>query len=214
MRYWKEPNSNTFCLDDSHIGLDALWILVISSESSHWNCDPRSISIYLNWFHVVDILPSFTFSPLFFCFSILHFSFFIFCIMDEIPWSIAGHKDKTGHKPTSDNMCYNPEGWVKQSWKCIDKGRVDLYISNRVHILRFANPTLHRVLRIRMWIFRYKQKTAADKHISRSIVVMIPSVYLLIAGFIRFWTLSKRKMLAKDMIRNWLYFVKMVIQCK
>jgi hypothetical protein len=149
-----------------------------------------------------------------FFFLFFHSTFFIFCIMDEIPWSIAGHKDKTGHKPTSDNMCYNPEGWVKLSWKCIDKGRVHLYISNRVHILRFANLTLHRVLRIRMWIFRYKQKTAADKHISRSIVMMIPSVYLLIAGCIRFWTLSKRKMLAKDMIRNWLYFVKMVIQCK
>ncbi|KAI8881443.1 multi drug resistance-associated protein MRP [Backusella circina FSU 941] len=91
-------------------------------------------------------------------------------MMDEIPWSIAGHKDKTGHKPTSDNMCYNPEGWGPYS------------------------------------SIRQPDFTPCFED---TVVMMIPSVYLLIAGCIRFWTLSKRKILAKDMIRNWLYFVKM-----
>lgn len=27
-------------------------------------------------------------------------------------WILGRHKDKPEHVPTSDNMCYNPEGWV------------------------------------------------------------------------------------------------------
>ncbi|KAI8384080.1 multi drug resistance-associated protein MRP [Blakeslea trispora] len=39
--------------------------------------------------------------------------------------------------------------------------------------------------------------------------MMIPSVYILLSGLVRFWILSKRKTLSKDATRNWLYFVKM-----
>ncbi|KAI8647805.1 multi drug resistance-associated protein MRP [Parasitella parasitica] len=42
-----------------------------------------------------------------------------------------------------------------------------------------------------------------------TIVLLIPSVYVLAAGIIRFWILSKRAQLSKDATRNWLYFVKM-----
>jgi hypothetical protein len=27
-------------------------------------------------------------------------------------WILDRHKDKVGHRPTSDNMCYNLEDWV------------------------------------------------------------------------------------------------------
>lgn len=40
--------------------------------------------------------------------------------------------------------------------------------------------------------------------------MLVPSVFLLIAGAARLWILAKRDSFPADMTRNWLYFVKMV----
>ncbi|KAI9470014.1 MAG: multi drug resistance-associated protein MRP [Benjaminiella poitrasii] len=45
--------------------------------------------------------------------------------------------------------------------------------------------------------------------LSVSVILLIPSIYIIIAGLVRVWVLSKRQPLSKDISRNWLYFVKM-----
>ncbi|CAO3622955.1 unnamed protein product [Cunninghamella blakesleeana] len=42
-----------------------------------------------------------------------------------------------------------------------------------------------------------------------SVIMLIPSVFLLVFGMARIWTLSKRDDLTSDMTHNWLYFAKM-----
>ncbi|KAI7899459.1 multi drug resistance-associated protein MRP [Cokeromyces recurvatus] len=42
-----------------------------------------------------------------------------------------------------------------------------------------------------------------------TVILLIPSIYVFIAGSIRIWNLSKRPSLSKDFTRNWLYFIKM-----
>ncbi|CDH53086.1 abc metal ion [Lichtheimia corymbifera JMRC:FSU:9682] len=42
-----------------------------------------------------------------------------------------------------------------------------------------------------------------------SVVMLVPSIFLLLAGVVRLYILGKRDSLPADMTRNWLYFVKM-----
>ncbi|OAD00212.1 hypothetical protein MUCCIDRAFT_166009 [Mucor lusitanicus CBS 277.49] len=89
--------------------------------------------------------------------------------MDD-QWILGRHKDKPEHIPSSDNMCYNPEGWGPFS------------------------------------SIRQPDFTPCFED---TVVMLIPSIYVLVAGFVRVWMLSKRTQLSKDATRNWLYFVKM-----
>jgi hypothetical protein len=43
-----------------------------------------------------------------------------------------------------------------------------------------------------------------------SVVVSIPTIFVLVGGLMRFWILSKRNYLPQAMTKNWLYNVKMV----
>ncbi|KAG2230070.1 hypothetical protein INT48_005398 [Thamnidium elegans] len=44
-----------------------------------------------------------------------------------------------------------------------------------------------------------------------TVILVIPSIYIIIVGMIRLFILSKRHPLSKDITKNWLYFVKMTV---
>lgn len=119
---------------------------------------------------------------------------------------MESYKDKA--IPSPDTMCYDPEGWVRNNIyiTCPYKYMTRNYLGT---FFVYPKAWFYTMLWRHVTSFLQEKKKWSLISIYLRFVMAISSVFLIVAGTIRFFILSKRKTLSKDVANNWLYFVKM-----